>query len=85
VPCAETVPNPIPGIGSATYGTLALTSETTNQTYDAEGNLSGYTYTVPNQFTVTYQVGYLKRDGYLEQATSAPAQPHQLAPTQPHQ
>jgi hypothetical protein len=52
------------------FGQLSLASATTNQSYDAEGNLTGYSYTVPNQFTATYTVSYLKRDGYLEQATT---------------
>ena len=50
----ETAPSPPPPIGSATYGTLALGSETTSQSYDAAGNLTGYTYTVPNQLTVAW-------------------------------
>ena len=66
----ETVPSPLPAPGSANFGQLSLASATTNQSYDAEGNLTGYSYTVPNQFTATYTVSYLKRDGYLEQATN---------------
>ena len=66
----ETVPSPLPTPGSATFGQLSLASATTQQSYDAEGNLTGYSYTVPNQFTATYTVSYLKRDGYLEQATA---------------
>ena len=66
----ETVPSPLPAPGSAFFGQLSLASATTNQSYDAEGNLTGYSYTVPNQFTATYTVSYLKRDGYLEQATA---------------
>ncbi|MHB1617044.1 MAG: LysM peptidoglycan-binding domain-containing protein [Metallibacterium sp.] len=54
----------------AFFGQLSLASATTNQSYDAEGNLTGYSYAVPNQFTATYTVSYLKRDGYLEQATA---------------
>ena len=66
----ETVPSPLPAPGSANFGQLSLASATTQQSYDAEGNLTGYSYTVPNQFTATYTVSYLKRDGYLEQATA---------------
>ena len=50
----ETVPSPLPAPGSANFGQLSLASATTNQSYDAEGNLTGYSYTVPNQFTATY-------------------------------
>ncbi len=50
----ETVPSPLPAPGSAIFGQLSLASATTNQSYDAEGNLTGYSYTVPNQFTATY-------------------------------
>ncbi|MHB8310006.1 MAG: hypothetical protein ACYDCY_06285 [Metallibacterium sp.] len=53
-----------------TFGQLSPASATTNQSYDAEGNLTSYSYTVPNQFTAIYTVSYLKRDGYLEQATA---------------
>ena len=42
VAAEETVPSPLPAPGAANFGQLSLTSATTQQTYDAEGNLTGY-------------------------------------------
>lgn len=37
--------------------------------YDLEGNALAYTYSAPSGQTTSYQVSYLKKDGYLEKAT----------------
>ncbi|MDW2981789.1 putative Ig domain-containing protein [Rhodanobacter sp. KK11] len=68
-----------PALDATSWGGLALQNEVTYKTavgaagtgYDAVGNVVGYQYyDLAAARTDTYTVNYLKKDGYLERATS---------------
>jgi large repetitive protein len=74
-----TPPVTMPAVNATSWGGMGLQNEVTYKTasgavgsgYDAEGNVIAYEYyDVTAARTDTYTVSYLKKDGYLEQATA---------------
>jgi len=74
-----TPPATMPAVNATSWGGMGLQNEVTYKTasgavgsgYDAEGNVIAYEYyDVTAARTDTYTVSYLKKDGYLEQATA---------------